>query len=122
MAEAFIPNPDNHPIVRHWDDDPSYNVIENLSWGTQKDNMHDAVRNGHYYSFTDEDREKQCEMSRIPVVAVNLKTGEEMRFRSQTEAGRFLNIPQANVWKVLNGQRPHAKGFYFEYLPREDYR
>lgn len=48
VAEAFIPNPDNMPIVRHLNDIPNDNRVENLAWGTQKDNMQDAVRNGSY--------------------------------------------------------------------------
>lgn len=46
VAQAFIPNPDNLPIVRHLDDNPKNNHVENLAWGTQSDNMFDAARNG----------------------------------------------------------------------------
>ena len=48
VAEAFIPNPENHPHVLHWDDDPTNNRVENLRWGTQSDNMFDRVRNGNH--------------------------------------------------------------------------
>lgn len=46
VAEAFIPNPAGHPLVRHWDDNPADNRVENLRWGTKRDNYTDAVRNG----------------------------------------------------------------------------
>lgn len=46
MAEAFIPNPDNLELVRHLDDDPTHNVLDNLAWGTHSDNRLDSVRNG----------------------------------------------------------------------------
>lgn len=46
VAEAFLPNPEGHPCVLHWDDDPTNNRVENLRWGTQADNMRDAKRNG----------------------------------------------------------------------------
>lgn len=46
VAEAFIPNPDGHPLVRHWDDDPSNNTVENLRWGDYSHNSQDRVRNG----------------------------------------------------------------------------
>lgn len=52
------------------------------------------------------------------LMAVNLETGEETEFRSQTDAGRELGIQQANIWKVLNGERRSAGGYYFEYLRR----
>lgn len=46
VAEAFIPNPSGFPVVRHLNDDPTDNRVENLAWGTQSDNMRDAIRNG----------------------------------------------------------------------------
>lgn len=48
VAEAFIPNPDEYPLVRHWDDDPSNNRVGNLRWGTVSDNWNDMVRNGNH--------------------------------------------------------------------------
>lgn len=48
VAEAFLPNPKGHPLVRHLDDNPVRNVVENLAWGTHSDNQHDRVRNGIY--------------------------------------------------------------------------
>lgn len=48
MAVAFLPNPDNLPLVRHLNDDPRDNRLGNLAWGTQTDNMRDCVRNGHH--------------------------------------------------------------------------
>lgn len=48
VAEAFIPNPDGFRVVRHLDDNPLDNRVENLAWGSQSDNMHDLVRNGNH--------------------------------------------------------------------------
>ena len=51
VADAFIPNPRGLPLVRHLNDNPSDNRVENLRWGTQTDNMRDMIRNsGHYES------------------------------------------------------------------------
>lgn len=46
VAQAFIPNPDNLPLVRHLNDVRGDNRVENLAWGTISDNAYDAVRNG----------------------------------------------------------------------------
>ena len=46
VAETFILNPENYPIVRHLNDIVTDNRVENLSWGTQSDNLLDAKRNG----------------------------------------------------------------------------
>ena len=121
VAEHFIPNddPEYKKCVLHWDDDPHNNRVENLRWGTQKENFEDSVRNGTVHIPTDEDREKSYEQSRKPVIATNLKTGEQIRFRGMNEAARETGAKSANVCKVLHGQRKSAAGWYYEY-ERED--
>lgn len=36
VATAFIPNPNNYPIVHHIDENRSNNIVTNLKWCTQK--------------------------------------------------------------------------------------
>lgn len=120
MAKAFLPNQHNLPVVRHLNDIPYDNDLENLAWGTQKDNHRDCVRNGNYHSITDEEREIGFTKTRRPVLAVNIKTGERYEFRGQSEAARILGLQQANVHKVLSGKRVHTGGYYFEYLDGGD--
>lgn len=46
VALTFIANPKNLKLVRHIDDNRTNNCVDNLIWGTQKDNMQDALKNG----------------------------------------------------------------------------
>nr|UWG84829.1 MAG: zinc-binding loop region of homing endonuclease [Bacteriophage sp.] len=48
VALAYIPNPNNYPIVRHLDDIGTHNTVNNLRWGTQKDNVNDSIINGRH--------------------------------------------------------------------------
>ena len=38
VAQAFIPNPNNYPIINHKDENPSNNHVSNLEWCTYKYN------------------------------------------------------------------------------------
>lgn len=46
VAEAFIPNPDNLPLVLHGPAGALDNSVGNLRWGTNSDNMRDRRRDG----------------------------------------------------------------------------
>lgn len=116
MAKYFIDNPNNYPIVRHLDDDRTANYLENLAWGTMKDNSADCKRNGHAYYLTDEDREKVFVKTRRPVRVTDLKNGRQLEYRSINDAVRDLGVRQANVIKVLTGKRKHTCGYFFEYI------
>lgn len=45
VAAAFLPKAEGN-VVRHLDDDPTNNDVDNLAWGTQADNIHDMLRAG----------------------------------------------------------------------------
>ena len=46
VAEAFIGPRGDHQVCRHLNDNPLDNRSDNLAWGSQRDNMEDAARNG----------------------------------------------------------------------------
>lgn len=46
VAETFIPNPLGLPCVRHLDGNPVNNRVDNLAWGTYRDNEADKLQHG----------------------------------------------------------------------------
>lgn len=43
IAEAFLENLNDYPIVMHLDDNPKNNDVKNLKWGTQSENINFCV-------------------------------------------------------------------------------
>lgn len=102
VAEAFVPNPNNLPIVRHLDDIPWNNDYRNLAWGTCKDNRNDMIRNGNDYR-----REVYCyEMDRY--------------FRSCADAAKELGVNRAGITMACKGDIHKVKGYHFCYADELD--
>lgn len=122
VAEAFIPNPHNLPIVMHMDNDRLNNHVDNLKWGTHAENNRYCWDCGrHPVTLTDEDRERAYATRRTPVIAINMYTGERSIFASQHEAARALGVMQQHIWGVLKGIRRSTGSYRFEYLCEEEF-
>jgi len=99
VAEAFIPNPNNYPIVRHLDDNPDNNIVDNLAWGTQKDNHDDMIRNGHdvvsrkVYCFENDTVYDRC-----------------------TDAAEDIGVSKSQITTCCQGKTGTANGYHFCYL------
>lgn len=48
VAKAFIRNPYGKPYINHIDNNPLNNMVENLEWCTQKENIQHAVKIGAF--------------------------------------------------------------------------
>ena len=51
VADQFLTNEDKNPWVLHIDDNPLNNNVENLKWGTPKENAADAIKNGCFKKY-----------------------------------------------------------------------
>ena len=104
VAEAFLENPENYPLVRHLDDDPTHNEIDNLAWGTKQDNYADMIRNGH-------------DVCRKAVYCYE----NNKEYESCAEAAKDLEVSKASVTIACQGKISHVKGYHLCYLKDKEF-
>lgn len=104
VAQAFIPNPDNLPVVRHLNDHPYDNYVSNLAWGTYGDNTQDAIHNNVF----------KTEKALKPVLATNIETGEEIFLESRTACAEFLGVGKATISEYMQKDNPVLRGYRLE--------
>lgn len=98
VAEAFVPNPDQHPIVNHKDENPLNSRADNLEWCTYSYNMS--------YGSAQGNKEKAVEQ---------LLDGKVVkRWNSMAEARR-AGYSQGNISECCNGRRTSHKGYEWRF-------
>jgi hypothetical protein len=100
VAIAFIPNPHNHPVVNHIDENKLNNKVENLEWVTQKTNC-----NSHSKKISHERK----------VIQKDLEGKFMAIHNSVTEAGTSVNLTRHSINKVCLGKNKTAGGYKWEY-------
>ena len=83
VAEYFIDNPNNYPIVNHIDGNKANNHIENLEWCTHSQNNIHAYKNG-----LNKSKKRQCTINGI-------------NYESITEAANQLGVSRAIIQSWL---------------------
>lgn len=97
IAEAFIPNPDEYPCVRHLNDDPLNNKIDNLSWGTQKMNMRDKCKNNRQQKGT---QVKQAKLTENQIFDIRkIHTNKEL---NQYQIAKKFNVSQSVISEIIS--------------------
>lgn len=103
VAEAFIPNPDNLPIINHKDCNPMNSTVENLEWCTFQ------------YNNTYADRIEKCVEKRRKPILQMLNGNVIKKWYSLSEVGRATGYSIGNISHCCNGKRQHANGYEWRY-------
>lgn len=108
IAECFIPNPENLPIVRHLNDNPFDVRLCNLAWGTKSDNMNDAVKNGRIANRPSPKGEKNrnCKLTEQQIISIrqDINSGvhyTEISTKYGISVAYIYNIKAKRVWKHI---------------------
>ena len=106
VAETYIENPNNLPIVNHLNSVRNDNRVENLEWATNSKNQLQRFReNGHKGT------------KRKPVKQLDPDTREVLKvWGSPIDVTRSIGIAYQNISKVCRGKRNTAGGYAWEYV------
>lgn len=101
VAQAFVPNPRNLPVVNHKDENKQNNNVQNIEWCSHKYNL--SYNNLHLRRIK---KTKKTNTERYGKKIIIEKTGE--RFESIHEMCRQKNLDRRTVMRtILKG-----KGLY----------
>ena len=103
VAQAFIPNPEKHPVINHKNEIKDDNLVSNLEWCTVRDNN---VYNGR--------AKKAGRKTSKPVIGEHIETGDKVFFESIAEAIKE-GYGDYHISDVCNGKRSHSFGYKWKY-------
>ena len=109
VAKAFIPNPDNLPCINHKDENKKNNCVQNLEWCTYK-----------YNSNYGTSMERSVSKRRKAVIGINIATGNILKFKSMSEAGRYFGGSNGAVSRCCQGKIKSYKGYIWRYADSEE--
>nr|DAQ36206.1 MAG TPA: homing endonuclease [Caudoviricetes sp.] len=111
IAETFLENPNNYPVVGHRNNIKSDNRVDNLYWTTYKENTQKAVDDGLLVN------KKGYEDSQSkPVIMFDTYTNKEIgRYGSMKEAERETGIKLNTISRQAKYKKPVRKPYYFRF-------
>lgn len=97
VAEAFLPNPNNFPVINHKNHNPKDNNVNNLEWCTEEYNAKYSHKKRTVYQYS------------LNGELINI-------WESPIDAAKFLQLDNKIVSLACNGKIKTYKGYIWKYL------
>lgn len=101
VALAFIPNPNNYVYVLHNDGNCNNNCVTNLRWGTQKDNIQDAIKHGTFKQNFAEENNPKNKLTKLDVLEIKKLLLTNL---PQTKIAKLFNIGESVISDIKHGK------------------
>ena len=110
VALAFLPNPNNYPIINHKDENPLNNRVENLEWCTYSYNINYGTANERQSNSMIGKNINSPSLSKS-VIQYTLDDEFVNEYLSSHEASRQTGICRTNISKCCRGGCKSAGGY-----------
>ena len=111
VAEAFINNPDNLPVIDHIDGDRGNNMVFNLRWFTVS--LNNSTEQARH-------KKKQAALrrtdNRVKIRQYSLDGKPLKDFNSTMDIVRELGFDRSSIIRVCQGKQHTSYGYKWEYL------
>lgn len=122
VAEAFMPNPNNLPVIDHISTITTDNRIENLRWCSIRDNVNNPISSKR--------RLDKCRallkgkfgkdaLTHKPVIQYTLDGDFVKKWDCMMDACRFYHIDSGSLTRACQGEYHKVKGFAWRYIGDE---
>ena len=113
VAKTFIPNPENKRIVHHEDTDKTNNVLTNLFWVTDSENMLHAFKHGLCENTREAARKQQQILAQKPRTQRQIESAREniIKVNKRPKTEKQLETSKTNLNSLTCRARANRKHF-----------